>query len=109
MIVFTAEKSDGDIYVVAGRAGLGRESFAEFVIEYLRTLPDDEATPAQLDLYEWRDERAAGVWMVGSGANLEPGQAWPSVIRNANFGEVRLEYLGDGESDYRFREYAPSI
>lgn len=63
MIVMVAEAgASGDVWYVSGRSGWGgktaRDSFVEEVLAYVKTMPDDEHTPQQLELYEYESVNA---------------------------------------------------
>jgi hypothetical protein len=96
MIVYTAEKVDGDIYYIAARPSLNAEGFATELLAYLRVMPDDERTPQQLSLYRWRDVVEAGYWLCG----VASGLSWTEMAKAASIGEIRYEYAGMGQGEW---------
>jgi hypothetical protein len=104
MIVYTAEKADGDIYYIAARPSLNAEGFATELLAYLRVMPDDERTPQQLSLYRWRDESEAGYWLRGIAESWPTFGSWPEMAKQASIGEIRYEYAGMGQGEWFYRQ-----
>jgi hypothetical protein len=99
MIVYTAEKADGDIYYIAARTGLDADAFAAEVLAHVRTMPDDEQTPRDLSLYRWRNEVEAGYWLCG----VASGLSWTEMAKAASIGEIRYEYAGMGQGEWFYK------
>lgn len=94
MMFYTAEDSAGEIVCMAASPGYGRDDFVADVLKYVRA-EDGDAAPHGLDLYEWENAYAAGVWLQG--VTPLKGQTWPTMARQAKFGEIIYVYPGEYE------------
>lgn len=103
---FTADRSDGTVYAAAGGMGISRDSFARALVEHLRTMPDDEATPQQVTLYEWNDATDAGIELTGkltsTVAVVIGAETWTVRAARGRYGEISYEYVGNGDGDWLY-------
>ena len=103
---FTADTASGDTYACVGGFATTRSGFATLLIEYLRTLPQDEATPRDLTLYEWENAAEAGYELTGVMPDAPPGtewSTWTARARQHRYGEISYEYVGRGEGDWFYQ------
>lgn len=98
--VYTAENSGGEIVLILGEPGLGREEFQERALGWCRDYPydDGDTPPHVLELYEWLSLADAGAWIGGEIPLV--GETWKLMEMRAHFATVSYEYAGGGHGEF---------